>query len=143
MGTTLHGGDRGGKAIFPRFAVSKTKKSPVYGEVSQFILSPIVEYSPNQIQWRKREHVNDINKLCELSNPPKTSLKCIHNSTVNNEAFTMCPTRKFKRKLLNLLTDSREKDVSVVVVVVSAGYGVCKSFFARLAKLFLLKRIFQ
>ena len=44
---------------------------------------------------------------------------------------------------MNLLTDSREKDVSVVVVVVSAGYGVCKSFFARLAKLFLLKRIFQ
>ena len=29
--------------------------------------------------------------------------------------------------------------MSVVVVVVSAGYGVCKSFFARLAKLFLLK----
>ena len=33
--------------------------------------------------------------------------------------------------------------VVVVVIVVSAGYGVCKAFFARLAKLFLLKRIFQ
>ena len=46
---------------------------------------------------------------------------------------------------MNLLTDSSEKDVSVVVVVVvvSPGYGVCKSFFARLAKLFLLRTIFQ
>ena len=87
--------------------------------------------------------INYSSSCCELCTPAKTSPECIHNSVVHDEEFTMYFIRKFKRKLLNLLTDSREKDVSVVVVVVSAGYGVCKSFFARLAKLFLLKRIFQ
>ena len=42
IGTTLHGGDGGGKAIFPPFEVSKTSKSPVLGKVSQLILSPII-----------------------------------------------------------------------------------------------------
>ena len=27
---------------------------------------------------------------CELYNPTKASLKCIHNSTVHDEAVTMC-----------------------------------------------------
>ena len=43
----------------------------------------------------------------ELSNPE--SPECIHNSTTDNEAFTMCFIRKFKRKRLNLLTDSKEE----------------------------------
>ena len=43
----------------------------------------------------------------ELSNPE--SPECIHNSAVHDEAFTMCFIRKFKRKRLNLLTDSKEK----------------------------------
>ena len=34
------------------------------------------------------------------SNPPKTSSKCIHNSTVHDEALTNC--------VLNLFIDSRE-----------------------------------
>ena len=37
------------------------------------------------------------------------SPECIHNSAVHDEAFTMCFIRKFKRKRLNLLTDSKEK----------------------------------
>ena len=41
FGTTLHGGEGGGKAIFPPFEVSKTSKSPVLGKVSQLILPPI------------------------------------------------------------------------------------------------------
>ena len=40
------------------------------------------------------EHADDVknysSSCCELSNPPKTSPKYIHNSAVNNEAFTMC-----------------------------------------------------
>ena len=43
------------------------------------------------------EHADDVNKLisssCELSSPPKTSSKWIHNSTnsaVHDEALTMC-----------------------------------------------------
>ena len=44
---------------------------------------------------------------CELSNPE--FLECIHNSAVHDKAFTMCFIRKFKRKCLNLLTDSKEK----------------------------------
>ena len=44
---------------------------------------------------------------CELSNPE--SPECIHNSAIYNEAFTVCFIRKFKRKRLNLLTDSKEK----------------------------------
>ena len=43
---------------------------------------------------------------CELSNPPKTSPKCIGNSTVQYEALTMC---FIKRTLLNVSTKSREK----------------------------------
>ena len=58
------------------------------------------------------EHADDINtrnssSCCELSN--RESLECIHNSAVDNEVFTMCFIRKFKRKRLNLLTDSKEK----------------------------------
>ena len=63
------------------------------------------------------EHAADyVNKLfvisqssscCELSNP--VSPECIHNSAVHDEGFTMCFMRKFKRKRLNLLTDSKEK----------------------------------
>ena len=58
------------------------------------------------------EHADDINtrnssRCCELSNPE--SLECIHNSAIDNEAFTMCFVKKFKRKRLNLLTDSKEK----------------------------------
>ena len=44
---------------------------------------------------------------CDLSNPE--SPECIHNLAVHDEAFTMCFIRKFKRKRLNLLTDSKEK----------------------------------
>ena len=40
-GTALHGGDRGGKAIFSPFEVCKTSESPFRGEVSQQILSAI------------------------------------------------------------------------------------------------------
>ena len=43
---------------------------------------------------------------CELSNPPKTSPKCIGNSTVQYEALTMC---FIKRTLLNVSTKRREK----------------------------------
>ena len=58
------------------------------------------------------EHADDINtrnssRCCELSNPE--SLECIHNSAIDNEPFTMCFIRKFKRKRLNLLTDIKEK----------------------------------
>ena len=42
-----------------------------------------------------------------LSNPECP--ECIHNSAIDNEAFTMCFIRTFKRKRLNLLTDSKEK----------------------------------
>ena len=42
----------------------------------------------------------------ELSNPPKTSPKCIRNLTVHDEALTMCFK---KRTLFHLSTDSREK----------------------------------
>ena len=34
--------------------------------------------------------INYISSSCELSNPPKTSPKCIHNLTVDGEALTMC-----------------------------------------------------
>ena len=44
---------------------------------------------------------------CELSNPE--SPECIHNSAVHDKAFIMCFIRKFKRKRLNLLTDSKEE----------------------------------
>ena len=37
------------------------------------------------------------------------SPECIHNSAVHDEGFTMCFIRKFKRKRLNLLTDSKEE----------------------------------
>ena len=62
------------------------------------------------------EHADDVNKLfviprvvscCELSNPE--SPECIHDSAIHHEAFTMCFIRTFKRKPLNLLTDSKEK----------------------------------
>ena len=61
------------------------------------------------------DNADDVNKLfvlnsssCwELSNPE--SPECIHNSAIDNEAFTMGFIRKFKRKRLNLLTDSKEK----------------------------------
>ena len=61
------------------------------------------------------EHADDVNKpfaipgvvLSFNSNPE--SPECIHNSAIDNEAFTMCFIRKFKRKRLNLLTDSKEK----------------------------------
>ena len=58
------------------------------------------------------EHADDINtrnssRCCELSNPE--SLECIHNSAVHDKAFTMCFIRKYTRKRLNLLTDSKEK----------------------------------
>ena len=42
----------------------------------------------------------------ELSNTPKTSPKCIHNSTVHDEALTMF---FIMRTLLNLPADSRTK----------------------------------
>ena len=41
-GTTLHGGDGGGKDIFSPFEVRKTLKVPDWGEVSQLNLSPLV-----------------------------------------------------------------------------------------------------
>ena len=44
--------------------------------------------------------VNYASSSCELSNPHKTSSKCIHNSTVHDEALTNC--------VLNLFMDSRE-----------------------------------
>ena len=69
----------------------------------------------------------------ELSNPE--SPECIHNSAVHDKKFTMCFVRKFKRKRLNLLTDSKEKRRVVVVISAScAGYGV-SSFFAKLFSL--------
>ena len=37
------------------------------------------------------------------------SPECIHNSAVHDEGFIMCFIRKFKRKGLNLLTDSKEE----------------------------------
>ena len=60
------------------------------------------------------EHADDVNKLFVtprvvvslISNPE--SPECIHNSAIHNEAFTMCFISKFKRKRLNLLTDSKE-----------------------------------
>ena len=60
------------------------------------------------------EHADDVNKLfviprdvVSFSNPECP--ECIHNSAIDNEAFTMCFIKKFKRKRLNLLTDSKEK----------------------------------
>ena len=44
-----------------------------------------------------------------LNNPESPESECIHNSAIDNEAFTMCIVRKFKRNRLNLLTDSKEK----------------------------------
>ena len=41
-GTTLHGGDGGGNALFSLFHVSKTLERPFTQNVSQLILSPIV-----------------------------------------------------------------------------------------------------
>ena len=41
-GTTLHGGDGGGNALFSLFQVSKTLERPFTENVSQLILSPIV-----------------------------------------------------------------------------------------------------
>ena len=45
--------------------------------------------------------------LGSLNHPE--SPECIHNSAVHDEAFIMCFMRKFKRKRLNLLIDSKEK----------------------------------
>ena len=53
--------------------------------------------------------INYSSSCCELGNPAKTSPECIHNSAVHDEALIMCFIRKFKRKLSNLLIDSREK----------------------------------
>ena len=71
-----------------------------------------------------------LSRLLELLSP-----ECIHTSSVHDEAFTMCFIRELKRKRLNLLTDSKEKklkEVSVVVVVViSASCVGCKVVFSR------------
>ena len=48
-----------------------------------------------------------------------------------DEAFTMCFIRKFKRNRLNLLTDSKEVSVVVVISASCADYGM-SSFFAKL-----------
>ena len=61
------------------------------------------------------EHADDVNKLFVIPRVVvnlailRESPECIHNSAVHDEAFTMCFIRKFKRKRLNLLTDSKEK----------------------------------
>ena len=57
-------------------------------------------------------------------------------SAVHDEAFTMCLIREFKKKRLNLFTDSKEKklkevSVVVVVVVISASCMGCKVVFSR------------
>ena len=66
------------------------------------------------------EHADDVNKLFVIPRVAASlvvslvvvsllSATCIHNLAVHDEAFTMCFIRKFKRKRLNLLTDSKEK----------------------------------
>ena len=54
---------------------------------------------------------------CELSNPPKTSPKCIGNSTVQYEALTMC---FIKRTLLNVSTKSRGKRPVLLLLLLSS-----------------------
>ena len=61
------------------------------------------------------EHADDVNELFVIPRVfvslaiRTVSPECIHNSAIDNEAVTMCFVRKFKRKRLNLLTDSKEK----------------------------------
>ena len=61
------------------------------------------------------EQADDVNKLFVIPravvsfNSNSESPECIHNSAIDNEAFPMCFIRKFMRKCLNLLTDSKEK----------------------------------
>ena len=57
------------------------------------------------------EHADDVNKLFVIPRVVVSLaiLSLLHNSAVHDEAFTMCFIRKFKRKRLNLLTDSKEK----------------------------------
>ena len=68
--------------------------------------------------------INYSSSCCELCNPAKTSPECIHNSVVHDEAFTMYFIRKFKRKLLNLLTDSREKSQVLLLFLSSSRRAV-------------------
>ena len=48
--------------------------------------------------------INYTSSSCELNNPPKTSPKCIRNSTVHYEVLAMC---FIKRTHLNLSTNSQ------------------------------------
>ena len=50
--------------------------------------------------------------------------ECIHNSTIDNEALTMCSIRKFKRERLNLLTDSKGKRWVLLLLVLSSPWAV-------------------
>ena len=64
--------------------------------------------------------INYTSRCCELSNPPKKSPKCIHNSTVHNEAITVS-LGKFKRKLLNLFADSsKQRSVLFLLLLLSS-----------------------
>ena len=72
---------------------------------------------------------------CELSNPPKTSPKCIGNSTVHYEALTMC---FIKKTLLNLSINSREKRWVLLLLLLSPPQTVravvCANQFFALGK---------
>ena len=68
-GTTLYGGDRGGKALFSPFEVREMSESPFRAIVSQLILSPILVPSTRCLSPSIPGHLSEIFLffLCKLT----------------------------------------------------------------------------
>ena len=91
--------------------------------------------------------INYTSSSCELNNPPKTSPKCIRNSTVHYEVLAMC---FIKRTHLNLSTNSQGERGECCCCCCChlrkqycVGCGVCKSLFCTWQVWRALKRLKQ